>query len=56
MDNNKLDELWDYIVDHGIATREELQLITSINGYNEKTLMDVIYTRTGYRTLEQMED
>ena len=48
-----LSKLWDNILSYEIATEEELQLITSINGYNETTLNDVIYVRTGYHTLDQ---
>lgn len=48
-----VDELWDNIVEYGIATEDELQLVTDINGYTEETLNDVIYARTGYRSWEQ---
>lgn len=48
---SKLELLWDDIVNYGIATNEELQLITCINGYNEDTLNDVVFVRTGYREL-----
>lgn len=51
-----IDEIWQYIIDNNIATEEELQLITSINGYNEETLNDVIYCRTGYRSVEQLKE
>ena len=47
-----LSKLWDNILSYGIATEEELQLITSINGYNETTLNDVVYVRTGYHTID----
>lgn len=47
-----LSKLWDNIIEYGIATEEELQLITSINGYNETTLNDVVYVRTGYHTID----
>ena len=47
-------DTWDAIVEHGIATEEELELITAINGYNEDTLNDVIFVRTGYRNIEQL--
>ena len=47
-----LSKLWDNIIEYSIATEEELQLITSINGYNETTLNDVIYVRTGYHTID----
>lgn len=52
----ELSTLWDYLTENGIATEEELQLITSINGYNETSLNDVLYCRTGYRNISQMED
>jgi len=53
---NNLTEVWDYIINNCIATENELKLITCINGYNENTLNDVIYARTGYRSIEQIED
>ena len=47
-------ELWDAIVEHEIATEEELELITAINGFHNDALNDVIYVRTGYRNIEQL--
>ena len=38
------------------TTDEELSLVTAIDGYNEDTLNDVIYVRTGYRNIEQLLD
>ncbi|HHX67499.1 MAG TPA: hypothetical protein GX708_05510 [Gallicola sp.] len=52
----ELEKIWDSIIELGIATEKELELITSINGYNIETLNDVIYARTGYRNIEQMEE
>ena len=52
----KVNEYWDYLIESGIATEEELQLVTSINGYNAETLDSVLYARTGYRSVEQIED
>ena len=34
----------------------ELCLVTDINGYNEETMLDVLYARTGYRNFEQLEE
>lgn len=48
---NKVELLWDGIIDYGIATEKELQLVTCLNGYNEKTLNDVVFIRTGYNDL-----
>lgn len=50
------DEVWDFLIEYGIATQEELNLVTCINGYSIDTLNDVIYARTGYRDIEQLED
>ena len=47
-------EIWNAIVEHGIATEEELELVTAINGYHDDALNDVIYVRTGYRNIEQL--
>ena len=54
--DNKLIELWDYIVEQGIATEDELRLVTSINGTNEDSFNSVLYSRTGYRSLEQLKE
>ena len=51
-----IEEMWDYLVDSGIATEDELQLVASINGYNEDTMTDVLYSRTAYRNFSQLTD
>ena len=56
MKENEIDRIWDYLVESEIATEEELDLITCINGYSVETLNDVIYARTGYRSLDQLID
>ena len=54
--DDRLIEIWDYIVETGIATEDELRLVTSINGTNEDSLNSVLYSRTGYRSLEQLTE
>jgi len=49
------DAYWDFLVEHGIATADELILVTKINGYKTETLDDVLYVRTGYRSRDQLE-
>ena len=44
---------WDFCLDHEIASEQELNLVTKINGFNWSSIMDVIYVRTGYRDIEQ---
>lgn len=48
--------LWDFIVDNNIATEEEVRLVSDINGWNEETMTDIIYARTGLRSYEQCKD
>lgn len=50
------EELWDYLEETGIATEEEMRLVTSINGHNTESLEDILYVRTGYRSLDQLND
>ena len=52
----KINKIWDEIINQNIATEEELKLITCINGFNEETLNAVIYARTGYHDLEQLKE
>lgn len=64
-----VDEVWDLLTEYGIATQEELELVTCINGYNIGALNDIIYNgynidalddiiyaRTGYRDIMQLQD
>lgn len=51
-----VNEMWNYLTESYIATEEELQLVTDINGYNEETMLDVLYARTGYRDFEQVRE
>lgn len=46
-------DMYDYIIENEVATKEELKLVLSIKGHNEKTLTSVIQVRTGFATLEQ---
>lgn len=50
----KLNEKWDILISMGVS-EESLQLITTINGYNDTTLNDVLYARFGIRDFEELE-
>jgi hypothetical protein len=52
----KVHEYWCYLVEAGIATEAELRLVTCIIGYSVETLDKVLYARTGYRSIEQLEE
>lgn len=40
------------LIEVGVATEEEISLVSQINGQNEQTLEDILYVRTGYRDLQ----
>lgn len=47
--------MYDYLVDGGIATSEELNLARNLmNGTWLEVLNAVLFVRTGYRSIEQM--
>lgn len=48
--------LWDFIVENNIATDDECHLISSINGFKEESMMDIIFARTGLRSIYQCRD
>ena len=49
-------ELFDRIINDGIATESEVDLVTDIAGYSVEILNQIIYVRTGYRNIEQYEE
>ena len=51
-----MNRLWDKMVELGIATNEELGLVVALCGNTQHTLERVLYIRTGYRNLEQIEE
>lgn len=55
-DNTYKAEVWDYLIETGIATEEMLQLATNLCGYSDETMDSVIYALTGYRSLDQLRD
>lgn len=57
MENSIESMLWDFTcVDNSIATENECRLVTDINGYNEQAFLDILYARTGLRSIEQAYD
>ena len=51
-----IEQAWDALIDQGIATEAELQLVTTINGQSMESLESVLFARVGYRSFEQMEE
>ena len=50
------DEIYDYLIAYEIATEKEISLVCSINGTNEDSLNSILYSRTGYRDIEQIKE
>lgn len=48
-------EMYDFVVENGIATANELNLAFNlVDGNWKETINSVLYIRTGYRTFEQL--
>lgn len=41
---------------YGIATNEEITLVSKIIGYSKETMLKILYVRTGCRNFEQFEN
>lgn len=52
---NVVDLWYQTLIENNIATEEEISLVCSINGQNEKSFLDIVYSRTGFRSWEQLE-
>jgi len=49
----QLNNMYETILELEVCTFEELELVTSINGFNEQAMNDIVYVRTGYQKLDQ---
>ena len=49
------EEMWETLENLGVS-EQTLQIVTSINGYSEETLRDVLYATTGYHYFNQLEE
>lgn len=53
-DEKNFSGLYDIMVVYGIATEDEINLVLSLNGTSIKTLLDIIYVKSGLRSIEQL--
>ena len=51
--NLSINEMWDTLLEMGVS-EQTLQIVTDINGYNEKTMKSILYCVTGYRDFDQL--
>ena len=54
--NEEIEKMENYLIETGIATEEEVILVTNIKGYNVEALEDILDVRTGYKHFDQLED
>lgn len=48
-----LDEKAQFLIHAAGLSEETINIVCSINGYNEQTLEDILYAHTGYRDFDQ---
>lgn len=56
MENKELEYLVDTMIELGICNDDEVRLVSAINGYSVDSMLDILYVRTGYRSLDQLFD
>ena len=50
----KTSEMWERLEELGVS-EQTLQIVTDINGYNNETMLDILYAHTGYRNFDQLD-
>ena len=51
--NLTINEMWDTLLDLGVS-EQTLQVVTDINGYNEQSMKDILYSVSGYNDFDQL--
>ena len=51
--NLSINEMWDTLLEIGVS-EQTLQVVTGINGYNEQSMKDILYSRFGYNDFDQL--
>lgn len=49
-------DMYEILLDERIATEDEINLVTDINGWNEESMLDILYARTGLRSFDQLSE
>lgn len=49
-------DMYEILLDERIATEDEINLVTDINGWNEGSMLDILYARTGLRSFDQLSE
>ena len=51
--NLTINEMWDTLLKIGVS-EQTLQVVTDINGYNEETMRNILYSVSGYNDFDQL--
>ena len=51
--NLSINEMWSTLLELGVS-EQTLQVVTDINGYNEQSMKDILYSVTGYKDFDQL--
>ena len=51
--NLTINEMWDTLLGIGVS-EQTLQVVTDINGYNEQSMKDILYSVTGCNDFDQL--
>lgn len=49
-----IEAMWQTLLEMGVS-EETLQTVTDINGYNKKSMTDILYSRFGYNDFDQLD-
>ena len=52
---NIVDFWYETLIENNIATEGEISLVCSINGQIEESFLDIVYSRTGLRSWDQLK-
>ena len=51
--NLTINEMWSTLLDLGVS-EQTLKVVTDINGYNEQSMKNILYSVTGYNDFDQL--
>lgn len=55
MKNLTIEEMWEKLENIGVSN-DTIRVVTNINGYNEKSMLDILYAVTGLNDFDQLEN
>ena len=53
--DKKMNKMFDLLIEYSVATQEDLELMTCLDGYNVDAFNDIIYAIDDYPLIEQIQ-